>query len=539
MSRTGERERTILRPEGATVGPGELSRVSVSQIATFDATQDGGCPAKWWFDKVAGKPPPQFKAQTVGVEIHGQIEHYLKTGEDVLGPVARAGKHLIPARDERLKIEYEFKSYLSRAGVSILGYMDLVNPTGFHVDEQGPHADPAGTVEVLDWKTTSNIDKWAKSGAALLRTIQMPVYGSVVAAMHPAAEHVRLSHVYFQTSGRASAEKRSTLVPLTTINDRLTTIEATVSEMKQVAREGDINKVPKNFNACSSYGGCPYQSECPRPKEVTLAAIFGKGDAMSLLDKIKKNAAPAPAPEAAPAPPAPVATPVLGLGGGNLLAKIKSSAPAPVAAPPPDLAVKVPASAPVESAPIPTGVLPPDAPKSGESGPTHEPLPGEESPAPEVPAAVAEAAPAKRGRGRPRKTAPAADVAPATPSAPYAVVEEIDVESRTITYRTNVAPFTLYLDALPVRGQHAEDLAPLISGWCSALCERYEAADVRCAPADSPLGFGKWKGALAGMAKELGPKSGAWFLVGLKESELKAVVAEALESRAAVVVRGV
>src|SRR5574343_1502397 len=135
MSRTegSTRARTIVRPDGADSGPGVLAQVSVSQVNTFDATQDGGCPTKWWLNKVMGREIPGTKAQAVGIEGHEQLEHYLLTGEDVLGPVARAGKHLLPPpRDPRVLVEHELRGTL--AGVALLGYTDVLNTTGLHVD---------------------------------------------------------------------------------------------------------------------------------------------------------------------------------------------------------------------------------------------------------------------------------------------------------------------------------------------------------------------------------------------------------------------
>ena len=82
-----------------------LERVSVSQIASFDPTQPAGCPRRWWFRYVAGKPEPETASKSKGKDFHTSIEHYLKTGEDVLSPEVRAGKHLIRRGEERVRNE--------------------------------------------------------------------------------------------------------------------------------------------------------------------------------------------------------------------------------------------------------------------------------------------------------------------------------------------------------------------------------------------------------------------------------------------------
>jgi CRISPR/Cas system-associated exonuclease Cas4 (RecB family) len=737
-----ERERTIIRPAGQDTGPGELARISATQITNFDTDQDGGCPTSWWFEKVDGRPKPGIKAQAIGSEIHGQLEHFILTGEDVLGPIPRAGKHLLPQRDPRLEVEREIRTTIE--GVALVGYIDLLNPTGIHVDEQGPHVDPPGTVEVLDHKTTGSISSWAKAPSALVRTVQMPLYGKVVADLFPGGEHVRLSHLYFQTKGAPKAEKRSALVPLEVIRGRWQKIESTVREMKDVAREGDVEKVPKNFNACGAYGGCPYRDVCPRPASVALATLIGKGNAMSLLAKIQGKSAQAPAapvavaPAAPPPAPAPVVSTVppptyppaaTGAKSGGLLGKITGAKPTPAPAPASPIAAveaqvvakiaahaaapaKTPAkqakqnhiylidfsTGPVravylcrtkgglsfgrmdgsinqtiileddtlvtptgevyESAPVPQGaVVAPDAPKSGESGPKAEPFkPGEsvpenvrkaaedlaaeaaesvealegdiaannkqfaentpiaivtpapapaEPPAPKTMAERRDEAKAERKRvGRPPKLESAqkriaealaagfppnpndvefvakaeakmaaAQAAQATP-APATPVETVQVRpaystgSVTVPADSPIAqearvqfvgtapvegalrdagpmiireaePFVLYLEAMPVRGAQASDLDLFIEDLHQAIAKQFKVEDIRFADGQSPLGFGKWKGVLAAFAKENAPASGSYFLVGVKESELRSVVAEALATKAAIVVRGV
>ncbi len=277
-----ERERTILR--AGTTGPGVLARTSVSQVGTFDPSQDGGCPTKWWMEKIDGRWQVSTKAQTGGTEDHAQIEHYLNTGEDVLGPRTRVGKYLIPAPGSDLLVEHEFKGTdLVAAGVPFLGYIDCVNPRGEYLDAEGElKRDPPDTIEVIDWKTTSDF-KWAKAGSALVRTVQMPAYGQYVSTSPLVAlgngngdrfDFVRLSHVYFRTKGAPAAEKRTALVPLTTIRSRWEQISGVVREMKDVALESDVRKVPKNLNACTAYGGCPHANYCPRNKLDLLKTVL-------------------------------------------------------------------------------------------------------------------------------------------------------------------------------------------------------------------------------------------------------------------------
>src|SRR5262249_34814027 len=93
---------------GPPVVAGELRYTSMSQITTFDPVQYGGCPRRWYYKYVLNLPEPPFKAGEIGENVHKQIEHYLKTGENTLGDLARAGQHLLPKPGKDLEVEYSF-----------------------------------------------------------------------------------------------------------------------------------------------------------------------------------------------------------------------------------------------------------------------------------------------------------------------------------------------------------------------------------------------------------------------------------------------
>jgi hypothetical protein len=63
--------------------------------------------------------------------------------------------------------------------------------------------------------------------------------------------------------------------------------------------------------------------------------------------------------------------------------------------------------------------------------------------------------------------------------------------------------------------------------------------DVRFAGSDSPLGFGKWRGALAMAVRAELPRPGVYLALGLAHSELMQVVVEAIEPSFDVVVRSI
>lgn len=92
----------------------------------------------------------------------------------------------------------------------------------------------------------------------------------------------------------------------------------------------------------------------------------------------------------------------------------------------------------------------------------------------------------------------------------------------------------LYVDCLP-DGVAARRLEAYVRELCAQLEATFQVADVRCAPKDSPLAFGGWRGALAAAARDRPPEAGAW--AASSSSDLQQVVVEAL-SPGARVVRG-
>jgi CRISPR/Cas system-associated exonuclease Cas4 (RecB family) len=116
---------------GAAVVDGRLSFLSVSQVQEFAL-----CERRWWYAKVKHLAKPRTKALDVGTEAHKQWAHYLSTGQDVLGDVARIAKPLLPAPGPDLLVEQKFCSEdalpvispVTAAGVPLIGDIDLINP---------------------------------------------------------------------------------------------------------------------------------------------------------------------------------------------------------------------------------------------------------------------------------------------------------------------------------------------------------------------------------------------------------------------------
>ena len=553
----------------------KINYLSVSQLEKFDPTAYGGCNRRWWFRYIKKIDEPQTKAQQAGTEGHAKLEHFQKTGELVLGDLERAmARYAGPSKNAL--IEHHFNGELDAAGVPFVGYIDRVDTGGIYIGTDGEPYEEPGTIELLDWKFTSDL-KWAKSGAELANTIQMIGYAEWARRVLD-APRFRLSHVYGQFRS-SIAEKKTCLVDAETVKGRWSRVEGLAAQMIEIAKLADSKDVEPNYGSCAAYKGCPHKALCPRSPEQVIRDTFGNsllqalgktvaqsqticdgGKSMSLLAKLSATTTIAPGKNGTPAVPQ---TPP------PLANAAPPAAPSKALEKAPDFdyenamcvkcAIKVklipstgearwwhdPGTCSVADGPLKRGgvcpykaksevivvVLPPDAAKPGQSGPIAEPIPPETLlPLPE--------------KIRQASAELAANLAASPPTeAPKKRGRSKKSESSSMTSTAIVSPTTtdgicLYADVV-IEGLETSPLEPYIEQICAALAQEYNAADLRCAPSDGALSYGKWRGALAACVRVKPPEPGVYSLMHVAESEFKQVVLEALRPVCSVLVRGV
>ncbi|WP_404370422.1 RecB family exonuclease [Corallococcus coralloides] len=433
---------------------GVLRHLSVSQLRKFAL-----CERAWHFAKVLRLPERPLKARDLGTAVHSQLEHYLSTGEDVLGPFAAAGKYLLPVPGPDLLVEEHFgqPSPLFADGIPLTGYIDLVNPRRL----------AEGVLRVTDHKTTKSIVGYAATPEQLASAahdagIQMVGYGywAVLAAERfPGLKQLELEHLYFQTHGAKLARSVIATVSVEHVRDEwLAHVEPMARRMRDVARATSPSQVKPTWSACQKYGGCSFQAQC-------LNSQSQGSKPMALMDRILKpqtqstqSVTPTPA-TASTTPPTPAQ-----------------------AAPELELAA----------------VLPPDAPKSNPALAS--------APAPEQPAlAASDEAPRRKRRTKAEMEAARA-VEPMQPA-------EVSL--------------SLFVDCVP--NCPVEPLASYVGRMVAKIEQECGVVDIRVAPNDSPLAYGKWKGVLAATIRAEPPEPGTYAALGVAGSELMQVAVEALE----------
>lgn len=593
---------------------GQIERLSVTQITAFDTKQYGGCKRRWFFRYVMGFEEPQTVAKDTGTKLHKEVEHYLITGEDVLKPIARAGKHFLPIpKEPGSRIELYFNDMLKARGIPLHGYMDNIRLADTYIDSSGEERQsPYLTVEVQDWKSTSKL-QYAKRASTLIDTIQMPTYGMVGLLFFPEVQVVRLSHVYFQTQGKHLAQKETAAWPVERIRQRWDAIELIVDEMIDVARDTDPMRVEPNWDSCTAYGNCPHRERCPRSVDQTLLDLFRlKGD-HNMPSLLNKNKGQSPAPQAggnAAGIPTLTATPGGGQGGqspwggqapggfppgqqapAGRMAQIQAEMaqlqaqenamrgqppqPAPNATPACELCGTVYTRENLSTLPngqyfhvncparvqTSLGVLPPDAARQTPQGTAH-PVPGHMIPT--LPpaaqaAAMAHAQQVAAAQAQGQQLPPPgfsqqghvppeyATYAPSSQTAPPATESAKrgrKPKAPPATYAGMAPPeekgdgeLVLFIDVL-VLGMELNSLDDYIDHICSTLEKHYGAVDLRCAPKDSALAFGQWKGALAAAVKQA-PPVGHFSVNFVTDSEIKQVVVDTLAPLCSMYIRGV
>jgi hypothetical protein len=324
---------------GPTVVDGFVRRTSVSALTSFDTESYAGCPLRWWWQRVGGKSEPETKAQGGGKSIHSELEEYEKTGNEiVLGPIAREGKHLLPKPASDLVIEANFGDLaaalklrearaaaeeirkhagLTAGSIPLDGYIDLKHERGEYIDGAGllhkEKPEHGRVVEVVDHKSTSSIDDYSKSPSEMAETIQMVGYANFVLNTDPTVDHVRVSHIYYQTRGPKRAKKITALLSASAAREKWHRVDKLAVYMEEVARQTRPEDVEAVKKSCQAYRGCPHIGYCPG---ATRTFIKQGDQRMSLFNTTTP-------PSTTNGTPAPVS-------GGSLFGSVqKTAAPAP------------------------------------------------------------------------------------------------------------------------------------------------------------------------------------------------------------------
>lgn len=538
----------------------ELRYTSVSAIEKFDHRVFGGCETRWYLKYVMRVKEPQTKNQLEGIRAHEQIQHYLTTGQDVLGPKLTVGRHFLPTPGADLMVERKLSTIrptglIQRVGdadgVPLVGGMDWVNPRGEYVSSESKPGkvillrDPEGTIELGDNKTTSSL-QWAKGPEEILNSTQMNGYASTLIDMFPAAMWIRLSHVTFEFGKKRQAVKNTALISVETVKANwYSKGHSVVRRMRGIAKAQSVEEVPKNEASCEAFRGCPHLRVCFKSPFARLRKTSSPTQSLpegthmpSLLSRVKK---PDTANGSAPR--------------GFVIQDLSTTPDRPMGSavtPPVASTVSAPTGLTASKAQqgqvyqLPNGVVAMflSAAPDGKftfiptAGGTPLNVDGMDPIAAHVltPTSVAAAMPPPPSAGVATPVQALVQTPPPVAQTPPPIAEASAVpeETKKTTRRVKGAKETepaveglhLFVDCVP--GRRFMSLDTYVSTMVKKLAEICGVDDIRCPPnSEHPLAFGKWKGELASAVREQPPENGIYVAFS-RNSELTQVVVEAL-----------
>lgn len=235
---------------------------SPTQISTYIE-----CPRKWAWRRIAKIYDPPNASAALGTETHALLEKYLTDGtmpDHVAHPtaakVASAGLHLLPAPGTKgMLLERSFRFQSPRTHYVYNGLKDVEIEPGVPVVTLG--ADGSAPI-VIDHKTTSSIDSYAKSADDLLYDPQAIIY-AIDSMARFESRLVDLRWVYYQTKGPSKSYVTSQRIDSSHAAKVFEVIEQVASEAASALDRGiEPLDLEPNPSACSAYGGCPHRHRC-------------------------------------------------------------------------------------------------------------------------------------------------------------------------------------------------------------------------------------------------------------------------------------
>lgn len=271
----------MLIPSSALTRP---YKMSPSQLQTYV-----DCPRKWAWRYIAKIYPPfDNAAAALGTRVHNLLEKYMKDGiawdyTTKEGKVAAAALEHLPAPSPDALTESAFDIPSADGAIIWNGKIDFTI---------------LAERKVVDYKTTSNVDAYAKTEANLRTDPQAVIYSEVLMGRY-GWDDINLMWLYLPTKGAAIAKPTKAKFIRTVNKKEFDRLDLLARKISSVHASG-VNPLALKPNAkmCGVYGGCPYQSNCNLSPQEKMASIFASTKVqptepinMGLLDDIRARQA--------------------------------------------------------------------------------------------------------------------------------------------------------------------------------------------------------------------------------------------------------
>lgn len=270
------------KPRAPTLVNGELANVSATQIKTFRR-----CARAWNYEKVQKLPKkPPGKGAALGEKCHRQMEHWLKTGEDVRSPLVKTGHKLIEP--------YLRHAPFNRGRGIVEGSINLETPGGVKINGSIDFWIPGyygfESPIVIDHKFKKDLAAYAETEEQLLDDEQAILYGTYALSQAPEGQDiVEFRHHNVQTERGVYAKAVAVHLTRDEIFDKCAALGKLIDgPMSACAREKDPLKVTPTVGhaSCGAFGGCDFARVCPDSPLNTTSTL---GDMLSGFTPIKET----------------------------------------------------------------------------------------------------------------------------------------------------------------------------------------------------------------------------------------------------------
>lgn len=279
--------------ETDTLLPGEVG-TSPSGLEEFGVPGSPGhkdsCERKHMWQKIAGLKRPQHASAALGDRIHEVAEGYLRTGvidhsDPKVGAIVSSGTHLLPPVVHEIEERGKFRSPTIEGLIYRLRKDFVVHPFQW-INGEWHAARPRPLVG--DHKSTKSIADYAKRESELGEDVQAIVYAKSELDRWRAfgVDGIDGRWVYYETGQVRRAEKREFYLSAAEVDQKFSKIELTAARLASIVRTSRIEddtdekrrlrvlSLPYNANACTAFGGCPFQGQCNLSPAERLSAMF-------------------------------------------------------------------------------------------------------------------------------------------------------------------------------------------------------------------------------------------------------------------------
>lgn len=250
----------------------DIIKTSASAIESFDDSTSFGCQRRWFFKSVLKLPEPPRDNLTLGTNLHSAVENFLiKGAPGEMKPEVQRLFHAIKpeairVRDEGFVALEHPIDFLLVPDVRIIGRIDVLR-------KNGP----------LDWKTSSDVGKYAPTPYKLARSIQMLVYAKWQDSVHFEGNTIgaptQVTHVYVQTKGTPVTQRIDAVMTPTLLTEGISRVINIAREMKSAqslphSPEGAESLRPDRTKCrANTKMPCPYLNVCPMEKAAMSSAL--------------------------------------------------------------------------------------------------------------------------------------------------------------------------------------------------------------------------------------------------------------------------